>query len=60
MLFGLGLHTVCADRRVTPSSHHVYHDGASRPNSGPGCGLDEFLDLDRYTGGEGGLLGTHL
>lgn len=50
-IFGLGLHHVHADGRVTASFYHPEAPGvAGCADSGPGCGFHEFLILNGYTG----------
>lgn len=52
-IFGLGLHHVHADGRVTASFYHPINAGdAGCADSGPGCGFHEFIELADYDGGE--------
>jgi hypothetical protein len=49
-LFGLGLHHVHADGRVTASFYHPVNPGdTGSTDREPGCGFHEFLELDGYT-----------
>jgi hypothetical protein len=51
-LRGIGLHHVHTDGRVTASFYHRFAGGANHPESGPGCGFHEFLELEGYDGPE--------
>lgn len=49
MLTSIRLHHVHPDGRVTASFLHPLDGG---PNSTPGCGFHEMLELDNWTGSE--------
>lgn len=53
IVFGIGLHHVHADGRVTASFYHPETPGAAGcGDNAPGCGFHEFLELADYDGPE--------